>query len=93
MSLFEQMSNIAGDVERLVSTKEKYDQGIAREDHSGFYLDKVRRLADMTVSDPKNTGRGPEILDEIREIERYRNAEVSKEYILRYWDQYTRAIS
>ena len=93
LSLFEQLSNVAGDVERLVSTKEKFDSGQSKEDYSDFYLDKVRNLVDMTIADPKNRGRGQELLDEIEEIERYRNAEVPKDYILRYWNQYTQAIS
>ena len=44
LSLFEQLSNVAGDVERLVATKENYEQGISKEDFSDFYLNKVRLL-------------------------------------------------
>lgn len=48
---------------------------------------------DRTIRDPKNQGREKELLDEIHEIERYRAGEEADTYILRYWDQYTRAIS
>ena len=93
LSLFEQLSNVAGDVGRLVSTRENKMQGKSKEDFSGFYLNKIRVLVDMTIADPKNKGRASELLDEIKEIERYENGEVPKEYILRYWNQYTMAIS
>ncbi len=48
---------------------------------------------DRTIRDPKNQGREKELLDEIHEIERYRAVDEADTYILRYWDQYTRAIS
>ncbi len=84
LTLFEQLSNIAGDIKRFM------DSG---DDYSEFYFDKIKSLVNMTLADPKNKGREQELLDEISEIERYKKGEVDRDYIIRYWDQYTRAIS
>ena len=93
LSLFEQLSNVAGEVHRMIDTRNAYLHGGAKKDYSEFYFNKVKELVDRTIRDPKNQGREKELLDEIHEIERYRAGEEADTYILRYWDQYTRAIS
>jgi len=96
LSFFEQLSNVDGDVRRLIETHENYINGNAVEDYSTKYLDNIIRLIKMTMLDPKNSVKGYrciELYDEIEEIKRYISGEVSGEYILGYWDEYTRAIS
>ena len=93
LTLFEQLSNIAGEVKRLVDCRTRFAEGKAKKDYYDFYFAKVKELVGRTIDDPKNIGRGQELLDEVNEIERYGRGEVEGEYILRYWDQYTKAIS
>lgn len=96
LSFFEQMSNIDGEVERLVSSHERYKSGASSEDYAETYYYKVDQLIRMTIFDPKNASRGYrslELLDELSEIRRYLNGEVPADYITRYWKQYTDAIS
>ena len=50
----------------------------------------------MTMFDPKNVEKGYryiELNDEVDELKRFINNEVTDEYILSYWDEYTKAIS
>ena len=47
----------------------------------------------MTYEDPKNVQREQELVDEENELKRWMNKEVDDRYILRYWEQYTNAIS
>ena len=47
----------------------------------------------MTYTDPKNFRRERELLEEENEILRWYNGEVDDDYIMRYWKQYTDAIS
>ncbi len=93
LTLFEQLSNIAGDVKRFMDTDEDYRSHKTKEDYSGFYFERIVEYVNRTLEDPKNRGRDDELLDEVEEINRYKKGEVSRDYIMRYWDQYTRAIS
>ncbi len=96
LSFFEQLSNVDGEVRRLVQVHENYKSGNCTEDYSTQYLEKIIKLIRMTMLDPKNTVKGYrfiELNDEIEEIKRYINDEVSDSYILSYWDEYTKAIS
>ena len=54
---------------------------------------KIHDLIAMTNSDPKNSKRADELLDEEKELKRWIDNEVDDRYILRYWEQYTNAIS
>lgn len=96
LSLFEQLSNVDGDVKRLVETHENYLNGNSQDDFSQRYLENIIRLLRMTMLDPKNSVKGyryVELFDEVEEIRRYLSGDVSGEYILNYWNEYTNAIS
>ena len=94
LSFFEQLSNIDGDVERLIRSHEKYISGDSAKDNAPFYLEKIIGLIKMTVLDDKNKGyRAVELYDEVDEIRLYLKGERSAEYIRRYWNSYTNAIS
>lgn len=96
LSFFEQLSNIDGEVRRLVEAHDKYVNGINPVDYAPDYLITINRLLKMTMFDPKNYIKGYrfiELNDEINEINRYLNGEVTGDYILSYWDEYTKAIS
>ena len=67
--------------------------GKSSQDYSDIYLKKVHDLIDITCSDPQNTRRHPELFAEEDELLSWMNREVDDDYILRYWEQYTRAIS
>ena len=50
----------------------------------------------MTIFDPKNASKGYRLIelnDEVEEIRRYMKDEVDGEYVLRYWDAFSKAIS
>lgn len=96
LSFFEQLSNIDGDVKRLVETHENYIAGKSPEDYAQKYLENIIKLVKMIMLDPKNTVKGYrsiEFYDEIDEIKRYISGEVEGKYILSYWNEYTKAIS
>lgn len=95
LTLLEQLSNIDGEVKRLIRARERFLQGKTKDDHYGTHIGLITRLVEQTISDPKNREAriDKELWDELAEIERYHKNEVSKEYILKYWDVYTRAIS
>lgn len=96
LNFFEQLSNVDGDVKRLVETHENYINGNAVEDYSSKYLENIIKMIKMTMLDPKNSVKGyrfVELYDEIEEIKRYISGEVSGDYILEYWNTYTKAIS
>ena len=93
LTLFEQLSNIAGEVKRLIDSRNRFNEGKAKQDYYDFYLGKVKELVMLTISDPKNSQIGQELLDEVAEIERFGSGETDGDYIMRYWDQYTKAIS
>ena len=96
MSLFEQLSNIDGEVRRLVDDHERYLKGETAADHALDYIKNITRLIDLTFSDPKNSDKkvaAIELTSEVNEIIRYLNGDYPKSYILDYWQQYTKAIS
>ncbi len=93
LELKEQMSNIHGEIVRLIRARNNYRTGRSTQDYTGSYINKVRKLISLTCSDPKNEKRKQELVDEETEIDRWLNEEVDDQYILRYWEQYTRAIS
>jgi len=57
LSFFEQLSNIEGDVERLIRAHEKYENKASEKDYGYFYLDRIRQMIKMTFFDPKNIPR------------------------------------
>lgn len=93
LDIKEQMSNIHGEVKRLVRAKNNYKSGISSEDYSQSYISKIHDLIELTCSDPKNFKRQAELREEEGEINRWLGGEVDDKYILRYWEQYTNAIS
>lgn len=93
LTRLEQLSNIDGDVIRFIDAHERFCSGQVKKDYMDFYLDKICKFVQKTVEDPKNLGIEKELWDEVDEIRRYQRGEVDKEYILRYWNQYTEAIS
>ena len=93
LTLKEQLSNIHGEVKRLIRTRNNYQSGKSSQDHSAAYLKKIHDLIEITCEDPKNIRRRPELSAEERELLSWVNHEVDDDYILRYWEQYTRAIS
>ena len=70
-------------------------QGKTKSDHYEEYIDLISRLIQQTIEDPKNKEKkiDQELWDELEEINRYHRGEVEADYILRYWDSYTMAIS
>ena len=93
LDIKEQLSNIDGEVRRLVRARNNYQKGISQEDHTKSYVDKIHQLILFTCDDPKNSKRKDELVDEENEINRWLLGEVDDNYILRYWAQYTDAIS
>ncbi|MCR4657529.1 MAG: hypothetical protein K5770_15085 [Lachnospiraceae bacterium] len=93
LEIKEQLSNIHGEVVRMIRSRNNYLNGRASRDSSGVYLNKIHDLISMTNSDPKNIKRQKELLDEENELKRWIDKEVDDQYILRYWEQYTNAIS
>lgn len=96
LSLFEQLSNIDGEVTRLINAHENYLNGTTDQDSSSRYLDQINRLIRMTIFDPKNSSKGYralELLDEYEEIRAYLRGEIPEEELENYWHQYTNAIS
>ena len=93
LGIKEQLSNIHGEIVRLIRARNNYQTGRASQDHTEDYVKKIHNLIMMTDSDPKNTGRSRELLDEEGELRRWLDGEVDDQYILRYWEQYTNAIS
>ena len=96
MTFFEQLSNIDGDVERLIRAHEKYVNNESEKDNGYFYLDNIKKLIKLTFFDPKNESKGYraiELFDEVEEIRKYLEGEYTAEYIRRYWNEYTKALS
>ncbi len=96
MSFFEQLSNIDGDVDRLIRAHEKYMNNEADKDNGYFYLEIIVKMIRITFFDPKNSEkayRAIELFDEVEELKRYLNGECNSEYIRSYWNEYTKAIS
>ena len=96
LSFFEQLSNIDGEVTRLVEDHERFQKGEISNDHSLDYIKSIINLIDMTFADPKNSDKKiveKELMDEISEILRYLNGDYTAAYITKYWHQFTDAIS
>lgn len=96
LTFFEQLSNIDGDVERLIRAHHNYLEGKTETDQGYFYLNNIRKLVTITFMDPKNAARGYcaiELMDEIEELRLYLEGVYPDQYIRDYWNAYTRAIS
>ena len=93
LDIKEQLSNVHGEVERMVRSRNNYMTGKSESDYTVSYMNKIHKLIAMTCSDPKNVRRRAELIDEENEMRRWMTGEVDDTYILRYWEQYTRAIS
>ncbi|MCR4762962.1 MAG: hypothetical protein K5696_05485 [Lachnospiraceae bacterium] len=93
LSLFEQMSNIDGEIKRFLDARDSFVSGASKEDFSDFYFNKVLELIDRTESDPKNSRRISELEDEKEQLMLLKQGKVSDEYITRYWNSYTIALS
>ncbi len=96
MTLFEQLSNIDGEVKRLIDDHERFKAGELRIDPALDYIKNIVNLIKMTFMDPQNADKRVverELDDEVNEIIRYLNDDYPAEYITRYWHQYTEAIS
>lgn len=93
LPIMSQMSNIAGEVKRCIDSKLNFIKGISAKDYSDFYFNKVTELIDLTFDNSKNSYRKREFSDEIAELQRFLNGEVDQEYIMRYWNQFTGALS
>ncbi len=96
MSLFEQLSNIDGEVSRLIEDHERFLRNEKTYDPALDYIKNIYRLIDLTFDDPKNRDKrivARELTDEVGEIVRYLNGEYSAQYIKNYWQQFTDAIS
>ncbi len=96
LSFFEQLSNIEGDVERLIRGNEKYENKTWDIDNGYFYLDRIKQMIKLTFFDPKNISKGYraiELYDEAEELRKYLEGEYSADYIRSYWCPYTKALS
>ena len=96
LSFFEQMSNIDGDVQRLIRAHEKYIRGESPKDNGEFYLENIKKLVKMILLDDKCADKGyraVELYDEIEQLRDYLQGKCSEEYINSYWSAYTNAIS
>ncbi len=93
LGIKEQLSNVHGEVKRLVRARNNFASGVAKEDHTASYVNKIHELITLTCEDPKNIRREKELIEEENEIKRWIAGEVDDDYILRYWQQYTDAIS
>ena len=87
----EQMSNIGAEVQHFIDARNKYRNGAASKDNSGFYFQKAIEYIDIISGDPKNKKRVAELEDCKKELLALRAGIFSDEYILKYWDQYTDA--
>ena len=95
LTFFEQLSNIDGDVERLIRAHNRFKDGQTETDQGYFYLDNIKKLIRMTFMDPKNAARGYcaiELMDEAEELRLYLEGAYSDQYIRNYWNAYTRAV-
>ncbi len=93
LELKEQLSNVHGEVVRMIRARNKFLSGASKEDYTATYVGKIRNLLFMTCTDPKNFRRERELIEEENEIQRWIDGEVDDDYIVRYWKQYTDAIS
>jgi len=91
MTLFEQLSEVAGDIKRCVDSKEKYLKHESPKDFSFFYYDKAYNLVLKLKLDDKEYRRR-EFLDELFEVREYISQERNKGPILDYWMQFDKAV-
>ena len=91
MTLFEQLSEVAGDIKRCVDSKEKYLNHESPKDFSFFYYDKAYKLVLKLRLDDKEYRRR-EFLDELFEVKEYISQERNKTPILNYWMQFDKAV-
>lgn len=68
LEIKEQLSNIHGEIKRLVRARNNYINGVAKEDYTDSYMKKIHELIAMTCSDPQNAKRTRELFDEENEI-------------------------
>lgn len=92
LPLMVKLSNIAGEVKRCTDCKLNFIQGISSKDYSEFYFDKAAALINKTFDNSKDLYRKKEFTDEMGELRRFLNGEVDQNYIMRYWDQFTKAL-
>ena len=92
MTLNEQLSEVAGDVKRAVDSKENFRNNKATRDYSFFYFNKAYDLVlKLQLGDKEYRRR--EFIDEIYELRDYLwENRHDAQYILRYWQQFERAI-
>ena len=90
LSTFSQLSNIAGDVKSCVDSRLYFLLGIAKNDYSNFYFEKVTKLVRLMVQKEENIPRQKEFFDELEELKRFLNNETDGEYIMRYLDPFTK---
>ena len=93
LGIKEQLSNVHGEVKRLIRARNNFTSGVSKEDYTASYVNKIHELIALTCKDPKNIRREKELIEEENEIKRWIAGEVDDDYILRYWQQYTDAIS
>lgn len=91
MTLFEQLSEVAGDIKRCVDSKEKYLNHESPKDFSFFYYDKAFNLVLKLRLDDKEYRRR-EFLDELFEVKEYISQNRNKAPILNYWMQFDKAV-
>lgn len=66
---------------------------MSKKDYSDFYINKVSELINLTFNNSESSYRKQEFLDEIKELQRFLDGEVDQDYIMRYWNQFTAALS
>ena len=96
LSLYEQISNIDGDVERLIRSHEAYLNHENEKDNSDYYIEHIETMIKMIAMDKKCKDKAyivVELYDELNEIREYIKGNRDSEYIRRYWNAYTYAIS
>lgn len=54
LTFFEQLSNIDGEVNRLIKSRSRYLSGQTNKDNSAQYLPKISNLIRLTFEDTKN---------------------------------------
>lgn len=94
MSLFEQLSEVSGDVKRSIDSREKYLKKQTPSDFSYFYYNKAFELVlKLTLGDKEYRRR--EFIDEIFELREYINGDldIDPQIIINYWSQYEKAVS
>ena len=87
LTFLEQMSNIDGDVNRLIRAHERYKMGESDIDNGYFYLENIKKLVRMILLAPGSENKGYraiELFDEIDELRRYLEGEYDSDYVRSY---------